>query len=62
MPDKFSHVNIPTKNGILCLRPKKVRDIKPDLVENIDPETITHIKTLQETLTALLQKANVNSK
>ncbi|XP_037954144.1 borealin-like isoform X2 [Teleopsis dalmanni] len=58
MPDKFANVNIPVKNGVLSLRPKKLNELKPDIVEAIDPETLDQIKTLHANLNVIMNMAN----
>ncbi|EDW63266.2 borealin isoform X1 [Drosophila virilis] len=58
MPDKFANVNIPIRNGVLSLRPKKLSEIKADLLENLDADTLSQIKTLHENLQLIVNTAN----
>ncbi|KAH8377670.1 hypothetical protein KR093_006584 [Drosophila rubida] len=58
MPDKFANVNIPIRNGVLSLRPRKLGEIKPDLLENLDADTLSQIKTLHENLQLIVDTAS----
>ncbi|KAH8293268.1 hypothetical protein KR018_006237 [Drosophila ironensis] len=60
MPDKFANVNIPIRNGVLSLRPKKLNagEFETDLLENLDADTLNQIKTLHENLQMIVHKAN----
>ncbi|XP_030080025.1 borealin isoform X2 [Drosophila hydei] len=57
MPDKFANVNIPIRNGILSLRPKKLAEVKSELLENLDEETLNQIRTLHESLQLIVNTA-----
>ncbi|KAH8392313.1 hypothetical protein KR215_005826 [Drosophila sulfurigaster] len=58
MPDKFANVNIPIRNGVLSLRPRKLGEIKADLLENLDADTLNQIKTLHENLQLIVDTAS----
>ncbi|KAH8263230.1 hypothetical protein KR044_006248 [Drosophila immigrans] len=58
MPDKFANVNIPIRNGVLSLRPRKLGEIKADLLENLDADTLSQIKTLHENLQLIVDTAS----
>ncbi|XP_017479304.1 PREDICTED: borealin-like isoform X2 [Rhagoletis zephyria] len=58
MPDKYANVNIPTRNGIFSLRPKKLEDLKSDIVNAIDQETLDQIRTLHDNLNLIMKMAD----
>ncbi|XP_052852472.1 borealin isoform X1 [Drosophila gunungcola] len=60
MPDKFANVNIPIRNGVLSLRPKKLDagEVESNLLENLDEDTLNQIKTLHENLQMIVNKAS----
>ncbi|KAH8410084.1 hypothetical protein KR009_005633 [Drosophila setifemur] len=60
MPEKFANVNIPVRNGVLNLRPKKLEadEVEANLLENLDQVTYEQIKTLHENLQIMLTKAS----
>ncbi|XP_039501553.1 borealin [Drosophila santomea] len=60
MPDKFANVNIPIRNGVLSLRPKKLEadEVESNLLENLDEDTLNQIKTLHENLQMIVNKAS----
>ncbi|BFF93686.1 borealin [Drosophila madeirensis] len=60
MPEKFANVNIPIRNGILSLRPKKLDagEVESNLLENIDEHTLNQIRTLHANLQLIVNKAS----
>ncbi|CAD7011363.1 borealin isoform X2 [Ceratitis capitata] len=58
MPDKYANVNIPTKNGIFSLRPKKLEELKTDIIEAIDSDTLNQIRTLHDNLNLIMKMAD----
>ncbi|XP_026843850.1 borealin [Drosophila persimilis] len=60
MPEKFANVNIPIRNGILSLRPKKLEagEVESNLLENLDENTLNQIKTLHANLQMIVNKAS----
>jgi len=58
MQDKFANVNIPMGDGIFSLRPKRLAEVQPDLLENLDPDTLKQIKTLHENLQLIVDTAS----
>lgn len=58
MPDKFANVNIPIRNGVLSLRPKKLAEVQADLIENLDSDTLNQIRTLHENLQMIVNTAS----
>uniref|UniRef100_A0A0A1XN44 Borealin n=1 Tax=Zeugodacus cucurbitae TaxID=28588 RepID=A0A0A1XN44_ZEUCU len=58
MPDKFANVNIPTKNGVFSLRPKKLEELKSDIIDAIDPDTLNQIRTLHDNLNLIMKMAD----
>ncbi|XP_018788101.1 PREDICTED: borealin-like isoform X1 [Bactrocera latifrons] len=61
MPDKFANVNIPTKNGVFSLRPKKLEELKSDIIDAIDADTLNQIKTLHDNLNLIMKMADGSS-
>nr|XP_036231007.1 borealin isoform X2 [Bactrocera oleae] len=61
MPDKFANVNIPTKNGVFSLRPKKLDELKSDIIDAIDADTLSQIKTLHDNLNLIMKMADGSS-
>ncbi|XP_034474602.1 borealin isoform X2 [Drosophila innubila] len=58
MQDKFANVNIPIRNGVLSLRPKRMGEVQPDLLQNLDPDTLNQIKQLNENLQLIVDTAS----
>ncbi|XP_033249444.1 borealin isoform X2 [Drosophila miranda] len=60
MPEKFANVNIPIRNGILSLRPKKLEagEVESNLLDNLDESTLNQIKTLHANLQMIVNKAS----
>jgi len=46
LPDTCANVNIPIKNGVLLLRPKKLVNDYTGILEDIEPGTLDHLKKL----------------
>ncbi|XP_023031638.1 borealin isoform X2 [Drosophila willistoni] len=60
MPDKFANVNIPIRNGVLSLRPKRLAadEVETDLLQALDEDTLNQIKTLHANLQVIVNTAN----
>ncbi|XP_022227892.2 borealin isoform X2 [Drosophila obscura] len=60
IPDKFANVNIPIRNGVLSLRPKKLDagEVVSNLLDNIDEDTLNQIRTLHANLQMIVSKAS----
>lgn len=58
LPDRFANVNIPLRNGVISLRPKKLAEFQPDILDGIDPETLDQIKTLHANLHKIVSMAD----
>ncbi|XP_054740596.1 borealin-like isoform X1 [Anastrepha obliqua] len=58
MPDKYANVNIPTRNGVFSLRPKKLDDLKSDIIDAIDQDTLNQIRTLHDNLNMIMKLAD----
>ncbi|XP_030377623.1 borealin-like [Scaptodrosophila lebanonensis] len=54
MPDKIANVNIPIRNGVLSMRPKKLAEVETDLLESLDTDTLHQIKTLHDNLALIM--------
>lgn len=58
MPEQCANVNIPIRDGVLSLRPKKLSNLDPEIVHKIDQDTITQIKLLQSNLELIMSLAD----
>lgn len=58
MPELFANVNIPIRDGVLSLRPKKLSNLDPEIVHKIDQDTISQIKLLQSNLELIMSLAD----
>ncbi|XP_055904715.1 borealin-like isoform X2 [Eupeodes corollae] len=58
MPEQFANVNIPIRDGVLSLRPKKLCNLDPEIVDKIDQDTISQIKLLQTNLELIMSLAD----
>ncbi|XP_055857319.1 borealin-like [Episyrphus balteatus] len=58
MPEQFANVNIPIRDGVLSLRPKKLSNLDPEIVHKIDQDTISQIKLLQSNLELIMSLAD----
>lgn len=57
-PDKMANVNIPIKNGVISLRPKRLEALDQSMVNNfedLEPETLDQIKTLHKNLEMIVK-------
>lgn len=50
LPEKIANVNIPLRNGVISLRPKKLDNVQQHILEAIDPDTLDQLKTLHANL------------
>ncbi|XP_073812420.1 borealin-like [Musca autumnalis] len=58
LPDKFAHLNIPLRNGVISMRPKKIDDLTPDILKAMDPETLQQLKTLHANIDKIVSMAD----
>uniref|UniRef100_A0A1B0BQH2 Borealin C-terminal domain-containing protein n=1 Tax=Glossina palpalis gambiensis TaxID=67801 RepID=A0A1B0BQH2_9MUSC len=58
LPDKFANVNIPLRNGVISLRPKKLNELQSDILDAIDLQTLNQLKTLHANLDKIVSMAD----
>lgn len=58
VPEQYANVNIPIRDGVLSLRPKKLSNLDPEIVHKIDQDTISQIKLLQSNLELIMSLAD----
>ncbi|XP_075167333.1 borealin-like isoform X2 [Haematobia irritans] len=58
LPDKFAHLNIPLRNGVISMRPKKLAELTPDILEAMDPETLEQLRTLHANIDKIVSMAD----
>ncbi|XP_037809203.1 borealin-like [Lucilia sericata] len=47
LPENIAHLNIPLRNGVISMRPKKLADLQPHILEDLDPTTVDQLRTLK---------------
>ncbi|XP_061397826.1 borealin-like [Musca vetustissima] len=57
-PDKIAHVNIPLRGGVISMRPKKIEGLTPDILKEMDPETLQQLKTLHANIDKIVSMAD----
>lgn len=57
LPENFAHLNIPLRNGVISMRPKKLVDVQQHLIEDLDPITVDQLRTLKTNIDKILDKA-----
>ncbi|XP_005187708.1 borealin-like isoform X2 [Musca domestica] len=58
VPGTFAHLNIPLRNGVISMRPKKIDDLTPDIIKAMDPETLQQLKTLHANIDKIVNMAD----
>uniref|UniRef100_A0A1A9UYP6 Borealin C-terminal domain-containing protein n=1 Tax=Glossina austeni TaxID=7395 RepID=A0A1A9UYP6_GLOAU len=58
LPDRFANVNIPFRNGVISLRPKKLNELQSDILDAIDLQTLNQLKTLHANLDKIVSMAD----
>ncbi|KRG03049.1 borealin isoform X4 [Drosophila mojavensis] len=57
-PDRCANVHIPTKAGVLKLKPQKLSEVKREVLKQLDSTTLNQIKTLNSNLHMIVDMAN----
>ncbi|XP_034474603.1 borealin [Drosophila innubila] len=57
-PDRCANVHIPTKLGVLKMKPQKMSEVKREVLKQLDSETLNQIKTLNSNLHMIVDMAN----
>lgn len=47
LPENIAHLNIPLRNGVISMRPKKLADVNQQILEDLDPVTVDQLRTLK---------------
>lgn len=58
IPGKFAHLNIPLRTGVISMQPKKLAVFKPELLDDMDPETLQQLRTLHANIDKIVTMAN----
>uniref|UniRef100_A0A1A9Z856 Borealin C-terminal domain-containing protein n=1 Tax=Glossina pallidipes TaxID=7398 RepID=A0A1A9Z856_GLOPL len=58
LPDRFPNVNIPLRDGVISLRPKKLDEVEADILEDMDPQTLSELRILRDNLEEIVNKAD----
>ncbi|EDW63265.1 borealin [Drosophila virilis] len=56
-PDRCANVHIPTKLGVLKLKPQKMSEVKREVLKQLDSATLNQIKTLNSNLHMIVDMA-----
>ncbi|TDG42984.1 hypothetical protein AWZ03_010594 [Drosophila navojoa] len=57
-PERCANVQIPTKAGVLKLKPQKLSEVKREVLKQLDSATLNQIKTLNSNLHMIVDMAN----
>ncbi|XP_013105374.1 borealin isoform X2 [Stomoxys calcitrans] len=58
IPDNYAHLNIPLRNGVISMRPKKLAELQPNILEAMDPETLEQLRTLHANIDKIVSMAD----
>uniref|UniRef100_A0A1B0FMD6 Borealin C-terminal domain-containing protein n=1 Tax=Glossina morsitans morsitans TaxID=37546 RepID=A0A1B0FMD6_GLOMM len=58
LPDRFANVNIPMRNGVMSLRPKKLDALQADILEDMGPQTLSELRILRGNLEKIVTMAD----
>uniref|UniRef100_A0A1B0BL07 Borealin C-terminal domain-containing protein n=1 Tax=Glossina palpalis gambiensis TaxID=67801 RepID=A0A1B0BL07_9MUSC len=58
LPDRFANVNIPLRDGVMSLRPKKLDSFQADILEDMDPQTLSELRILHGNLDKIVNMAD----
>ncbi|TMW53248.1 hypothetical protein DOY81_001664 [Sarcophaga bullata] len=62
LPENFAHLNIPLRNGVISMRPKKLADVHQHLLEDLEPVTVDQLRTLKtniDKIVSMVDKAGL---
>ncbi|XP_037890736.1 borealin-like [Glossina fuscipes] len=62
LPDKGANVHIPLQDGVVSLRPKKLDEVQADILEDLDPQTLSELRILHGNLEKIVNMADEISK
>uniref|UniRef100_A0A1B0G547 Borealin C-terminal domain-containing protein n=1 Tax=Glossina morsitans morsitans TaxID=37546 RepID=A0A1B0G547_GLOMM len=58
LPDRFANVNIPLRDGAMSMRPKKLDAVEADILEDMNPQTLSELRILRDNLEKIVNKAD----
>lgn len=58
LPENFAHLNIPLRNGVISMRPKKLAELQPHILEDLDPATVDQLITLKTNIDKIVSMVN----
>ncbi|XP_030378829.1 borealin-like [Scaptodrosophila lebanonensis] len=54
---KFVNVNIPTRNGVISMQPKKLFEIDPEMLQSLDDNILSQLEILVHNMQLILKKS-----
>ncbi|XP_037711630.1 borealin isoform X1 [Drosophila subpulchrella] len=61
-PDRCADVHIPTKNGVITVKPHKINSVKREVLMQLDENTLNQVKTLNANLGLIVDMATKMAK
>uniref|UniRef100_A0A1A9Z864 Borealin C-terminal domain-containing protein n=1 Tax=Glossina pallidipes TaxID=7398 RepID=A0A1A9Z864_GLOPL len=61
LPDRFANVNIPLRNGVMSLRPKRLDALQADILEDMGPQTLSELRILRGNLEKIKTTSEKNN-
>ncbi|EDV58341.1 borealin [Drosophila erecta] len=58
LPGRYADVQIPTKAGVITVKPHKINTVKRDVLMQLDENTLNQVKTLNANLGLIVDLAN----
>lgn len=58
LPENFAHLNIPLRNGVISMRPKRLSNVQPHIIEDLDPATLDQLRTLKNNIDKIVSMAD----
>ncbi|KAM7341882.1 borealin-like [Cochliomyia hominivorax] len=58
LPSTTAHINIPLRNGVISMRPRKLADVQSDMLQDIDSVTADELRTLKMNLDKIVNMVN----
>lgn len=57
-PDRYADVHIPTRGGVITVKPHKINTVKREVLMQLDENTLNQVKTLNANLGLIVDMAN----
>jgi len=61
-PDRCADVHIPTRNGVITVKPHKINSVKREVLMQLDENTLNQVKTLNANLGLIVDMATKMAK